>query len=136
MHVIRRVENHFAPDNLPRWRGMIEFLQYFQFRYKIPLQTAENGGEYRIGSYLVDGFNKSKSLVIEYNGCWFHGHECFLNKPKNDGKEALRKSRSERTAARTRTIQGLGYRVMTMNECLWLTMKKHDKDVKVRCLFL
>ena len=31
------------------------------------LQHAENGGEFQVCGYFVDGFSKEKNIVIEYN---------------------------------------------------------------------
>ena len=43
------------------------------------------GHEVRIGPYRVDGYETNDATgevtVYEFQGCYYHGHECFLNSP-------------------------------------------------------
>ena len=42
------------------------------------IQHANNGGEHKIGSYFVDGYNRFTDTVYEFHGCYFHGcPKCF-----------------------------------------------------------
>ena len=45
----------------------------------ISIQHAENGGEYRINNYKVDGYDEANNTVYEFHGCHWHGHPCHLN---------------------------------------------------------
>ena len=45
----------------------------------IDIRHAENGGEYRIDNYLVDGFDEKNNTVYEFHGCFWHGHACGTN---------------------------------------------------------
>lgn len=49
-------------------------------------QHAENGGEFYIDGYWLDGYDKEKNVVIEY-------YEKFHNKEKNKKRDAYRKQR-------------------------------------------
>ena len=58
--ILRRAQNHFAPDRIPTWIYMQEWFHYMEHRYGITLQTANNGGEQFIGPYRVDGFHEEE----------------------------------------------------------------------------
>ena len=68
----------------------------------------------------------------EYNGCYWHGDAppCPLNRPKTRKQERTSITRRDRTINRESTITKLGYRVITMKECVWQDMKRNDEDVK------
>ena len=56
----------------------IIWLKYVSFKNKIIIQHARNGGEKKIDSYKIDGWDPINATVYEFNGCIFHGcHLCY-----------------------------------------------------------
>ena len=47
-------------------------------RNEIYIQHARNGGEKRVGQYLLDGYHEETHTAYEAHGCFWHG-KC-LNK--------------------------------------------------------
>ena len=56
----------------------INWLKYVSEKENIHIQHARNGGEKRIGKYLVDGFAEKAKKIYEYQGCLWHGCEKCL----------------------------------------------------------
>merc|ERR1712147_236665 len=57
----------------------IQWLNYMSKSENINIQHAENGGEYRINNFKVDGYDRANNTVYEFHGCFWHGHLCHLN---------------------------------------------------------
>jgi len=60
-------------------KGQIEWLNYLSKSQNISIQHAENGGEYKIGKYKVDGFYEETKTVYEFHGDFYHGNPRFYN---------------------------------------------------------
>ena len=52
----------------------IRWLEYVSKKENINIQHALNGGEYKIGTYRVDGYCKEKNTCYEFLGDYFHGN--------------------------------------------------------------
>ena len=52
-------------------RESIQWLDYIMRRDNIDIKHAENGGEKRIGNYLVDGYHEPTNTIYEYHGCFY-----------------------------------------------------------------
>ena len=102
----------------------IEWLDYIAYRDEVDIKHAHNHGEKRIGSFLVDGFDSSTNTIYEFNGCYFHGHNCELNPHEFNDKCNLPMSELyRRTLERQRYLEDRGYRVVCMWECLRLRLR-------------
>ena len=56
----------------------IVWLKYISLHNKISLQHSKNGGEKKIQSFKVDGWDEINSTVYEFHGCIFHGcPQCY-----------------------------------------------------------
>ena len=71
-------ENNFQKQEYFN-KASIEWLDYIAHRDGLGFQHADDVDEKRIGQYLVDGFDRSNQTIYEFNGCYFHGHQCKLN---------------------------------------------------------
>ena len=60
-------------------KSSIEWLDYVAQRDGVNIEHAHNMGEKRIGRYFVDGFDTANKTIYEFNGCYFHGHQCEIN---------------------------------------------------------
>jgi G:T-mismatch repair DNA endonuclease (very short patch repair protein) len=70
--------------------------------------------------------------VYEFQGCYWHGHDCHLNhgKPATDEKAHTMEQRYQRTQEKIQYIQDNGYPVKQMWECDWERLKKENPAVK------
>ena len=55
-----------------RWMGESEWLEWVAQDKSIRLQTSDNGGQIRIGPFLVDGFCSDKNTILEFYDCFYH----------------------------------------------------------------
>ena len=97
------------------------------------VQYVDNGGEVRVATFLVDGYDALAQTVYEFNGCFFHGCvNCF---PKQ--RLRVSKARSDRSfnecfdaTLRKRTrLEEAGYRVISKWECDWDRERQDKADV-------
>ena len=87
--------------------------------------------EQRVGPYLIDGTDKRNRVLYEYNGRYWHEHNCPLNDNEFNDKCGVPMSvLYERTLQRKRYLDGRGYTVVFMWECECKHMRKTDEDLK------
>ncbi|XP_055714928.1 uncharacterized protein LOC129809144, partial [Phlebotomus papatasi] len=78
--------------------------------------------------YIADGYDEASNTVYSFEGCFFHGHTCFLNrghafsKKPNDNMQ----SRYEATLKRLDHIRQLGYNLVSIWECEFRRMLESD----------
>ena len=66
-------------------RVALDWLQYEAENRNVKIHTwIDEGGEMRLGPQAchVDGYSQELNTIFEFNGCYFHGHTCKLNKGK------------------------------------------------------
>ena len=51
----------------------IKWLSYTAEKEDIHIQHVKNGGEKRVGNYLLDGYCEETHTAYEYQGCYWHG---------------------------------------------------------------
>lgn len=94
----------------------------------ISIRHENNSIEKRVGDRQlpVDGFHGPTQPVFQYHGCFWYGHDCYLN----DGKEfnaKRKKSMSElreETEANSKYIEAQGYKLVQIWECQRLHMTR------------
>ena len=99
---------------------------------RIHIRHQLNNTEKRTGDrkLSVDGFHAQTQTVYQFNGCYWHGHDCALNHGK-DFNEKRKKSMAElreETQANTEYIRS--NKVVEMCECQWRSMKKPNRELK------
>ena len=89
----------------------IQWLEYLMRTNDIDIRHAENGGEYRIDNYMVDGFDEKNNTVYEFHGCFWHGHACGTN---------YNEEKWNQTLEREQAIREAGYNLVTITSCQWI----------------
>ena len=89
--VRRRAENQFRPVISAIYIQACAWLDYLNLHRGAYINHFLNfGSELSIGPYPVDGFDDITMTACQYQGCYVHGHSCFLTKNVNDKKLARR----------------------------------------------
>ncbi len=79
----------------------IEWLEWVRFLWEKEgicqshriLHKANGLGQMRVAECLVDGFCPTCRWVFQFHGCYYHGHECRLNKME---KKVMKKNNNRR----------------------------------------
>ncbi len=71
-----------------------------------------------------------KGLILQFDGCYFHGHECYLTSHVKDRK--LLKERAKNTEKRNEYYLAEGYDLVVERECRFLTRMRHDPVLQER----
>ena len=67
--------------------------------------------------------------VYQFHGCYWHGHDCSLNRGKDKRKKPMAELLEE-TRANTEYIRSKGYDVVERWECEWRNMKKTNRELQ------
>ena len=118
----RRVaENQFKPKG--SMKMAIEWLEWVVQQERIHICHQLNNTKKRIGDRRlpVDRFNAQTQTVYQFHGCYWHGHNCSLNRGKdfNEKRNKHLCELLEETRANTEYIKSKGYNVVEMWECEW-----------------
>ena len=128
----RLAENEFKPKSSVRMA--IEWLEFVAHKEGIHIRHQLNSTEKRIGGRKlpVDGFNAQTQAVYQFHGCYWHCHDCSLNREKEfNGKRNKPMSELlEETRANTEYIRSKGYRVVELWECDWRQMKRTNQELQ------
>ena len=128
----RMAENEFKPKGSIRMA--IEWLEWVAHKEGIYIRHQLNNTEKRIGGRKlpVDGFHVQTQTVYQFHGCYWHGHDCSLNRGKefNDKRKKPMAELLEETRANTEYIKSKGCRVVEMWECEWRDMKKTNHELQ------
>jgi hypothetical protein len=49
------------------------WLKYISIKQNMNINHARNGGEKRIGTFKLDGWNENTNTGFEFHGCVYHG---------------------------------------------------------------
>lgn len=80
---------------------------------------------------MVDGFSRNEKEVYEFNGCYFHHHECALTRHITDQKWLKeRKKIRKREQERIEYISRHGYEIEIFWECEYENLRKTSPDFK------
>ena len=55
----------------------LKWLSYTAEKNEIYIQHIRNGGERRVGNYLLDGYHEETNTAYEFHGCFWHGNYIF-----------------------------------------------------------
>ena len=126
--------NHFLPRDqivrMPHRRKNSSvkcenWLQYYEHQNNVKVVREHNipGTNFR-----SDGYIKDDNHVLEFLGCWYHGHneEFSSTDIVAGGRSAAEVFRS--TLARINQIKELGYKVTTIWECEYEELVKKNAD--------
>ena len=79
----------------------------------------------------ANSFRQETNAVFQFHGCWYHGHNCHLN--KNDYNQTRKTSCLElpkKTEEISTYICSQGVNLVKLWECEWLRMKKSNPDLQ------
>ena len=128
----RLAENEFKPKSSIKMA--IEWLEWVAHQDRIHIRHQLNNTEKRIGDRKlpVDGFNVESQTVYQFQGCYWHGHDCALNRGKevNEKRNKPMTELLEETRANTEYIRSKGYRVVEMWECEWRRIKRGNRELQ------
>ena len=65
--------------------------------------------------------------MLEFDGCYFHGHRCTLTSSVN---RDILKERAERTRLRAQYLREAGYDVISMKECIFKEICQNDPKLR------
>ena len=96
----RKVPNFKAEPNV-KFMSMYSWSDYMKQKDNCYIihRLNNNNKEVYINHIPVDGFCSNTRTVYEFNGCYFHGHECNLTKHCNEKWRERKTELEERTKA-------------------------------------
>lgn len=116
--VRRKVDDGFKPQKRDRYSLAYDWLEWLNHsgQYKIT-HKLNSGKEKKIGRFPVDGYDEASNTVFQFQGCYWHGHRCWLTRHVNDDK--LMNSREKKTHKTTLYLQRKGYKVLKCANALF-----------------
>ncbi|XP_072172025.1 uncharacterized protein [Diadema setosum] len=111
-----------------------EWLTYKSYTNEITIRHAGNNTEKRVGprNVPVDGYCAETNTVYQFQGCWWHGHDCTLNAGKDYNVRRRRSMRDLFTETQEMNdyIRKCGYNLVEMWECDYRRKRKSDIGLK------
>jgi len=133
------------PGNIQRGRGMcircslkgysnvsIKWLNIISIENDIEIIHAINEGEHTIANsrFRADGYCKETNTIYEFDGCYWHGHECKYHPEKiNSVSKKTFGELYEKTLKRHIFITQQGYNLVQIWECDFNAGKSYSKIV-------
>ena len=115
---VRRKSPDFKPIHRDKFMKMFIWMDWLSREEGVDISHKLNSGkEKKISPFSVDGYDRGSRKVYEYNGCWYHGHNCVLNRHDKN-----RDDKFNRTMERLNYIQSKGYDVVVIWECEFESM--------------
>ena len=110
----------------------IRWLQSIAKEQNISIQHAKNGGEYKVGNYSVDGYDKESNTIYEFLGDLWHGClTCYTDRTfRNPINGLSMNDLFVATMGRLDNFRELGYNVVTIWEHEYDERLKKDPEFK------
>ena len=128
----RREETGFKKESSSKMAT--ERLEWKAHEGGIFIRHQMNNTEKRIGERKipVDGFHGPSQTVFQFHGCFWHGHNCHLNKGKemNEVRKRPMTELLKETKETSKYIKEQGYHLVEIYECQWRRMKKINSQVQ------
>ena len=99
-------------------RESIQWREHVMEHDNVEIRHAENGGEMRIGNFVVDGCDVTNRVVYEYHGCYWHKHFC---------QSWYDEDVWNKTIEREEEIRALGYKLVSITSCEWMKNPESKK---------
>lgn len=109
-------------------KKQIQWLTYIASENNINIQHAENGGEFEVGKYYIDGYCKENNTCYEFHGNFYHGNPRIYD--ENDIQALNGKKMGDlykATIKKEEFIKSKGYNLVVIWEDEWdvfIKMKK------------
>ena len=129
-YIRRKLTNGFKPEK-PKYEKMFYWMDWLNLHSATNIKHFKNmGKEKRIGPYLVDGYDSDTQTVYQYQGCFFHSHNCKLTKYFQKKNKELYIARQERTKHINCYIKEHGYPLVEIYECEFDKMVKESLELQ------
>ncbi|XP_052693820.1 uncharacterized protein LOC128172088 [Crassostrea angulata] len=114
--VRRQVDSGFKAQKREKYMLAYDWLEWLNQSGQYNIAHKFNSGkEKKIGRFPVDGYDETTNTVFQFQGCYWHGHRCWLTRHIQD--DDLMKSREQKTRKTTVYLKRKGYKVVEMREC-------------------
>lgn len=124
-----RIQRTFGQGELNYVLWEFKKLQQNNPTEKMTLNHRFNGGQecVHVGEhkFFVDGFVPELQTVLQYHGCYFHGHDCMKGKMN----EQLRLERQQKTEKTSRKLRE-AYKLIEEYECIFHSEIGNNKDLQ------
>ena len=109
----------------------MKYLNFISKLNKIFIQHAENGGEYIIEGYKMDGYCKETNTIYEFHGDFWHGNPKIYKHDEINKKNGKTFGELyQNTIKREEMIKKLGYNLIVMWEYDWNKINKSIKNIQ------
>jgi hypothetical protein len=127
---IRREETGFKKEKRDRYLKAFTWLEWITKKEGMHIQHAFNSkSEKKVGVFRVDGYCPQNNTIFEFNGCYFHGHDCWMTKNiKTLDWHSKREAIYKRTLDRAEFIMSENYPMRVIFECQYETMKRQNPE--------
>ena len=116
-------DKEFSLQSIHKSKTAHGWLAWMAYTNNIFIQHEHNGKEVRLSDrhLPVDGFCVKNQTVYQFNGCYWHGHQCSSNNGVtiHPTRKIATKQLHEQTVAREEYLKKLGYTVRSVWECEW-----------------
>ena len=106
----------------------IKWLESIEQKQGIKIQHAENGGEFKIGRYKIDGYCAESNTCYEFNGTMWHADPRFYDPDLKHPiqKKLTNKEVYDKTIKREEYIKSKGYNLIVIWEY------DYDQEIKIK----
>ena len=134
-YVQRRAEDQFKPHQAEVWgKKTSEWIEWGSRQIGHPIRHMYNSKEKRIGQRQlpVDGWCAKTNTIYQFHGCFWHGHECMVEKgiTTNEKNRKTTEQLQVETKKNSQYIQQCGYQLVELWECEWKQMKDQNPELR------
>ncbi len=117
--VRRKRETGFLAECRDRYMMAYHWMNHLTKTTEYDIKHKLNQGcEKRVGKYLMDGFCPATNTLFEFEGCYHHGHQCYLTRQITDERWLKeRDDKYKKTMEKIEYVKNQGYNVEVMWEC-------------------
>ena len=127
----RRSEYNFKAEVRDSSYSPFNWMDFIAIKKNIDIIHYQNNfKEVRIGPYYADGLCAQTNTIYEFNGCYYHKHDCEITKKLDSEWRKDQKEKFESTLKREQYLKDLGYNVESIWECEYRQLLKDDEDLK------
>ena len=133
---IRRLEkDQFKPVKSEHLEAMYHWMDWVMTKENIHIDHRRNyGKEVKVGKYYLDGYCSSSRLAFEFQGCFYHGHNCskMQKQRQKKGEEWWdgQREKFNKTKQKISDLKKMGYKVIEMWECEFNKLKRTDPELR------
>ena len=112
---------------------MYDWMDYFAYSKRVKIEHKFNMGKEKRGRgpYPVDGFIRENNTIMQFHGCYWHSHSCWLTKSVKDKKwHKNRLQKYEKTLETTAYLRSKGFNVVEICESEFRNQIRKDSDLK------